>query len=179
LGLLVDTLADAAAGIRRELSLAPSTVRPGDTVVSVDGAPPSRRADDPIAVERLLALPNVHVIVDGYNVTKTGYGELPLADQRARLVASMSAVVARSRAEVTVAFDGGAKPPAQPPTPRGVRVLFSAADEIADDLIRRLVAAEPQGRPVVVVTSDQQVVTDVLAAGAWAVPSAVFLARIG
>jgi predicted RNA-binding protein with PIN domain len=179
LGLLVDTLADAAAGIRRELSLAPSRVRPGDTVASVEGAPPARRADDPIAVERLLALPNVHVIVDGYNVTKTGYGELPLADQRARLVASMSAVVARSRAEVTVAFDGGAKPPAQPPTPRGVRVLFSAADEIADDLIRRLVAAEPQGRPVVVVTSDQQVVTDVLAAGAWAVPSAVFLARIG
>jgi hypothetical protein len=30
-----------------------------------------------------------------------------------------------------------------------------------------------------VVTSDQQVVTDVLAAGAWNVASAVFLARLG
>jgi predicted RNA-binding protein with PIN domain len=78
-----------------------------------------------------------------------------------------------------VAFDGGAKPPAQPATPRGVRVLFSAADEIADDLIRRLVAAEPPGRPVVVVTSDRQVVADTARDGAWSVPSAVLLARLG
>jgi len=42
-----------------------------------------------------------------------------------------------------------------------------------------LVAAEPDGRPVVVVTSDQQVVTDVQRAGAWTVPSAVLLARLG
>jgi predicted RNA-binding protein with PIN domain len=60
-----------------------------------------------------------------------------------------------------------------------VRVLFSAADEIADDLIRRLVAAEPRGRPVVVVTSDKQVVRDTARAGAWTVPSAVLLARLG
>ena len=33
---------------------------------------------------------------------------------------------------------------------------------IADDVIRDLVAAEPQGRPVVVVTSDQEVVRDVV-----------------
>jgi predicted RNA-binding protein with PIN domain len=179
LWLLVDTLSDAAAGIRRELSLSPPAMRPADSVSAAEGATPARRADDPVAVDRLLALPNVHLIVDGYNVTKTGYGELPLADQRTRLVGSLAAVVARSRAEVTVAFDGGAKPPAQPRVPRGVRVLFSAQGEIADDLIRRLVAAEPPGRPVVVVTSDQQVVTDVVAAGAWAIPSAVFLARLG
>jgi predicted RNA-binding protein with PIN domain len=58
-------------------------------------------------------------------------------------------------------------------------VLFSAADEIADDLIRRLVAAEPAGRPVVVVTSDRQVVNDTARAGAWTVPSSVLLARLG
>ena len=40
---------------------------------------------------------------------------------------------------------------------RGVRVLF-AVGEIADDLIRRLVHAEPPGRVLVVVTSDQEVV---------------------
>lgn len=179
LWLLVDTLSDAAAGIRRELSLSPPTMRPADSVSAAESTAPARRADDPAAVDRLLALPNVHLMVDGYNVTKTGYGELPLADQRTRLIGSLAALAARSRAEVTVAFDGGSKPPAQPRVPRGVRVLFSAQDEIADDLIRRLVAAEPPGRPVVVVTSDQQVVTDVLAAGAWAIPSAVFLARLG
>jgi predicted RNA-binding protein with PIN domain len=91
----------------------------------------------------------------------------------------MAALAGRSGAEITIAFDGGTKPPAQPRTPRGVRVLFSSAGEIADDLIRRLVAAEPPGRPIVVVTSDEQIVSDVLRAGAWAVPAAVLLARLG
>lgn len=180
LWLLVDTLTQAAAGIRRELSLPPPTVRPSDTVAAAPTAEPARRADDAASVDRLVALPNVHVIVDGYNVTKTGYGELSLADQRARLISSMAALAGRAAgAEITIAFDGGKKPPAQPPVPRGIRVLFSAPDEIADDLIRRLVQAEPEGRPVVVVTSDQQVVTDVTRAGAWTVPAAVLLARLG
>ncbi|PZS33553.1 MAG: RNA-binding protein [Pseudonocardiales bacterium] len=179
LWLLVDTLAEASAGIRRELSLPAPSVRPGDTIASGRPGARSRRADDPAALDGLLALPNVHVIVDGYNVTKNGYGDLPLSDQRQRLIGAMATLAGRSGAEVTIAFDGGARPPAQPPVPRGVRVLFSAADEIADDLIRRLVAAEPEGRPVVVVTSDQQVVTDVQRAGAWTVPSEVLLARLG
>ncbi len=181
LWLLVDTLAEAAAGIRRELSLGPPAIRPADAVeVRSPGASgPTRAVDDPGAIDRLLALPNVHLIVDGYNVTKSGYGDLSLADQRSRLIGSLARLAGRSRAEITIVFDGAAKPPAQPRTPRGVRVLFSAEDEIADDLIRRLVAAEPDGRPIVVVTSDQQVVTDALRAGAWAVPSAVMLARLG
>ncbi|MDQ2750510.1 MAG: NYN domain-containing protein [Actinomycetota bacterium] len=179
LWLLVETLAEASAGIRRELSLPAPSARPADTIASGRAGAPSRRADDPAALDGLLALPHVHVIVDGYNVTKNGYGDLPLADQRKRLIGAMATLAARCGAEVTIAFDGGVRPPAQPPVPRGVRVLFSAAEEIADDLIRRLVAAEPEGRPIVVVTSDQQVVTDVGRAGAWTVPSAVLLARLG
>jgi predicted RNA-binding protein with PIN domain len=179
LWLLVDTLAQAAAGIRRELSLPMPALRPGDTVASASAGTLSRRADDSAALDGLLTLPNVHVIVDGYNVTKTGYGELALSDQRKRLVGAMATLAGRSGAEVTIVFDGGERPPAQPPVPRGVRVLFSAADEIADDLIRRLVGAEPHGRPLVVVTSDQQVVTDTQRAGAWTVPSGVLLARLG
>lgn len=179
LWLLVDTLTEAASGIRRELSLPAPSLRPADTVGAGTGGNASRRADDPAVLNRLLALPQVHLIVDGYNVTKTGYGELALADQRSRLISSMATLRGQSGAEITVVFDGGARPPAQPPAPRGVRVLFSAADEIADDLIRRLVAAEPPGRPTVVVTSDQEIVTDVRREGAWAVPSAVLLARLG
>lgn len=182
LWLLVDTLAEAVAGIRRELSLPPTPVRPADAVASASSAAPPaapmRRTDDVGGLDALLALPNVHVIVDGYNVTKTGYPDLSLAEQRNRLVSGMTTLVGRTGAEVTIAFDGAAKPPAQPRTPRGVRVLFSAADEIADDLIRRLVGLEPPGRPLVVVTSDQEVVTDVMRAGAWAVPSAVLLERL-
>jgi predicted RNA-binding protein with PIN domain len=143
------------------------------------GGAGSRSVADPAALDRLLALPNVHLVVDGYNVTKAGYPDLSLAEQRARLIGALAALAGRTGAEVTIAFDGGAKPPAQPPTPRGVRVLFSAADEIADDLIRRLVGAEPAGRPIVVVTSDRQVATDVVRAGAWTAPSAVLLTRLG
>jgi predicted RNA-binding protein with PIN domain len=179
LWLLVETLTEAAGGIRRELSLPAPSMRPADAVGSAPTAAGSKRADDPVVLDRLLALPHVHVIVDGYNVTKTGYGELALADQRSRLIGSLATLGGRSGAEMTVVFDGGARPPAQPPAPRGVRVLFSAAEEIADDLIRHLVAAEPPGRPTVVVTSDQEIVTDVRRAGAWAVPSSVLLARLG
>ncbi len=178
LWLLVETLTDAAAGIRRELSLSAPSLRPADAVRSADGAATSRSADDPAALERLLALPNAHLIIDGYNVTKTGYGELPLAQQRARLVGALAALGGRHGGEVTVAFDGGERPPVAPPSPRGVRVLFSAADEIADDLIRGLVAAEPPGRPVIVVSSDRAVQRDIQRAGAWSVPSAVLLARL-
>jgi predicted RNA-binding protein with PIN domain len=179
LWLLVDTLVQAATGVRRELSLSPPTVRPADAVDSADGAAGRRTAADPASLDRLLAMPNVHLVIDGYNVTKSGYAELSLAEQRNRLIGALAPLAGQSGAEITVAFDGGAKPPAQPATPRGVRVLFSGPDEIADDLIRRLVAAEPAGRPVVVVTSDRQVVLDTARAGAWTVPSAVLLARLG
>jgi predicted RNA-binding protein with PIN domain len=179
LRLLLDTVTEAAAGIRRELALPPGTLRPADAVASTADAGTAGVVRDSATLQRLLDLPQVHVIVDGYNVTKTGYPELTLADQRARLIAGMAALQARAGAEVTVVFDGGKRPPVQPRTPRGVRVLFSAPDEIADDLIRRLVVAEPAGRPLVVVTSDQQVVTDVRRAGAWTVASAVLLDRLG
>jgi predicted RNA-binding protein with PIN domain len=179
LRLLVDTLTDAAAGIRRELALPAGALRPADVVAASSGSSGSGTAGDPAALDRLLELPQVHVIVDGYNVTKTGYPDLALVDQRTRLITTMAALHSRAGAEVTVVFDGGARPPAQPRAPRGVRVLFSAPDELADDLIRRLVAAEPDGRPLVVVTSDQEVVTDVRRAGAWTVASAVLLERLG
>ncbi len=180
LWLLVETLTDAAGGIRRELSLPTPSIRPAETVAAPSASAAARRlADDGVTLDRLLGLPNAHLIVDGYNVTKTGYGDLALADQRTRLLGSLAAVAGRTRVEITVAFDGGERPPALPSAPRGVRVLFSEPDEIADDLIGRLVSAEPQGRPVIVVSSDQQVQRDVQRAGAWAVPSPVLLARVG
>jgi predicted RNA-binding protein with PIN domain/polyhydroxyalkanoate synthesis regulator phasin len=179
LWLLVDTLTDAAAGIRRELSLPAPAMRPADTVGSAEARMQRRVVSDPAALDGLLALPNAHLIVDGYNVTKAGYGDLPLADQRTRLISALAAVAARSGAEITVAFDGGQRPPAMPLTPRSVRVLFSAPDEIADDLIRRLVVAEPPGRPLLVVSSDRQVALDVGRAGAWTADAAVLLARFG
>jgi predicted RNA-binding protein with PIN domain len=122
-------------------------------------------------------VPSVHLIVDGYNVSKTGYPELPLADQRTRLVGQLAALGARTSVETTVVFDGAGVVTA-PPGARGVRVLFSDPGVLADDVIRDLVAAEPEGRPVAVATSDRAVVQSVRRCGAYAVPSAVLLRRL-
>lgn len=184
--LLLDTLVDAGAALRHELALPPVDVRPADAVApraAVEGHRPTsrgREVHDPALLDELLALPHAHLVVDGYNVTKSGYPQLTLTEQRRRLVDQLANVAARTGAEVTCCFDGqpGSRAPAGTPgTPRNLRVLFSVG-EIADDLIRRLVHAEPAGRVVVVVTSDQQVANDVQAAGAWAVPAETLLARL-
>jgi predicted RNA-binding protein with PIN domain len=180
LALLVDTLDGAVTGLRRELALGGAGPRPADMV---RGATPAQgavgRVEDPAALDRLLALPSVHLVVDGYNVTKTGYPELPLSDQRERLVHQLAVLAARTGAEVTVVFDGAGVVAVPSAAPRGVRVLFSDPGVLADDVIRALVTAEPEGRPVVVVTSDRAVADSVRRRGAHPVPSAVLLARLG
>lgn len=190
LRLLLDTVVEASQGLRRELALppaAPEVPRPADVVGGVAPASPgvgtvaarAHGAEDPALLDQLLALPQVHLVIDGYNVTKSGYPALPLAGQRDRLVNGLAVLAARTGAEVTCCFDGAdVDVPVVTAQPRGVRVLFSRPGEIADVLIRRLVRNEPPGRPVVVVTSDREVVDGVVAAGARAVPSAALVRRL-
>jgi predicted RNA-binding protein with PIN domain len=180
LALLVDTLDGAVTGLRRELALGGGGPRPADLVRGATAAQGTvGRVEDPAALDRLLALPAVHLVVDGYNVTKTGYPDLPLADQRDRLTHQLASLAARTSAEVTLVFDGAGVVAVPSAAPRGVRVLFSDPGVLADDVIRALVAAEPEGRPVVVVTSDRAVADSVRRRGAHPVPSAVLLARLG
>ena len=184
LRLLLDTVVDAASGLRRELALPPADVRPADLVGAAPTATSPPRAgpavqgrddDDPATLAQLLALPQVHLIVDGYNVTKTGYGTLPLVEQRRRLVDSLAGLGARTGAEVTCCFDGAEVDASGAWRSRGVRVMFSDPGVTADDLVRRLVRAEPAGRPVVVVSSDGEVRRGVRAAGARPVPAQALL----
>ncbi|MEU6643862.1 NYN domain-containing protein [Saccharomonospora sp. NPDC046836] len=180
LALLLDTLGGAVDGLRRELSVGETRRRPADTVRGASGGPRGGgRVPDAAALDRLLTLPNTHLIVDGYNVTKTGYPDLTLAEQRNRLSSQLSALAARTGAEITVVFDGAGVTSIPATSPRGVRVLFSDPGVLADDVIRSLVAAEPRGRPLLVATSDQAVATSVRTGGAHAVASAVFLTRLG
>jgi predicted RNA-binding protein with PIN domain len=123
-------------------------------------------------------MPGVHVIVDGYNVTKTGYPELSLSEQRDRLVRTLAAFAARTSAEMTVVFDGAAVAAARP-AGRGIRVLFSPPGVIADEVIRDLVRAEPVGRALIVVSSDREVVDRAAADGARTAASAALLAVLG
>ena len=185
--LLLDTVLDAAQGLRRELALPPARMTPADTVRAVepgtmspkDVAARALSATDPALLDQLLALPQAHMVVDGYNVTKTGYPTLPLEKQRLRLLGGLAGLAAQTGAEVTCVFDGAelAAPVLLAP-PRGVRVLFSKPGETADELIRRLVRAEPTGRPVVVVSADREVADGVAAAGARPVSSALLLKRL-
>jgi predicted RNA-binding protein with PIN domain len=188
LWLLLETIGQAAVGLRRELALDPAKLLPADAAADAEqaqrpGAPgrqPARAlaADDPARLDQLLALPRVHLLVDGYNVTKRGYGELDLEQQRNRLVKALSGIAAQTGAEVTVAFDGAERVHGLPSTPRGVRVLFSRKGQTADELIRRLVRAEPDGRPVVVVSSDREVADGVRRAGAYPLPADALLRRL-
>jgi len=179
LALLIGTIDGAVNGLRRELSLGESGLRPADTVRGASvGMAEGGRVQDVAALDRLLALPTVHLIVDGYNITKTGYPELALSDQRDRLVNQLSALAARTKVEVTVVFDGAGVLSVPAANPKGVRVLFSDRGVLADDVIRDLVAVEPPGRPMVVATSDRAVADSVRRHGAHPAPAAVLVSRL-
>ena len=176
--LLLDTVLDAASGLRRELALPSVDGAPGDRVetaltqVAEARAASAPGTASPAALERVLALPRARLIVDGYNVSKTAWPTSSLEAQRIRLLGGLAPLVARLGVETTVVFDAaGASARTVAPAPRGVKVVFSPEGVIADDVIRDLVAAEPQGRVVVVVSSDQEVATDVARAGARSHPA--------
>lgn len=172
--LLLDTLLESAQGLRRELALPAVEATPADLVKAdlvaegseSEGSRASIAPDDSRRLDQLLALPRSHLIVDGYNVTMAAWPDASIEQQRDRLIGGLAPLAARTAAEVTVVFDAADKlqrPLVTPP--RGVRVLFSPAGVIADDVIRDLVAAELCGRPVVVVSDDREVVRDVGRAG--------------
>ncbi|PYC87808.1 RNA-binding protein [Streptomyces tateyamensis] len=187
LRLLLDTVLQSAQGLQRELALPVTQLHPADLVDAVvpgsasphDVARRGLAEDDPALLDQLLAIPQVHLVVDGYNVTKTGYPTLPLEQQRLRLLGGLAMLAQRTQAEVTCVFDGqDLDVPVIMAPPRGVRVRFSKTGQTADELIRSLVRAEPQGRPVVVVSADREVADGVRKAGARPVSSVLLLNRL-
>src|SRR5262245_25478505 len=188
--LLLDTLLDAAQGLRRELALPTVSGAPADRIEAELSATTEAGVRDtsaagnlgpssPALLESYLAMPRARLIIDGYNVSKTAWPESSLEAQRIRLLQAIAPLVARSGAETTVVFDAAtseSRPPVSPP--RGVKVIFSPLGVIADDVIRQLVDAEPRGRVIIVVTSDQEVVRDVRRAGARSVASDALIGTI-
>jgi predicted RNA-binding protein with PIN domain len=187
LWLLLETIGQAASGLRRELALDPTDKLPADFVAdrAADrpGAPERSGAraqdtDDPGRLDQLLALPRAHLIVDGYNVTKRGFAEMSLEQQRKRLITGLGGIAAQTGDEVTVVFDGAERVHGLPPAPRGVRVLFSRKGDTADELIRQLVRAEPPGRAIVVISSDREVADGVRRHGAYPMGADSLLRRL-
>jgi len=121
--------------------------------------PGGRGADDPETLAAWMSVPEVLVLVDGYNVTKheRGFPEKSLEDQRTLLVDLCRRMARRWGAQITVVFDGANVAPVPTRLPLGaVDVVFTDPGRTADDEIVARVNAAPPERPVVVVSSDNE-----------------------
>ena len=115
------------------------------------------------------------VVIDGYNVTKRAWPDVSLSEQRDRLVSAITALHARTRCDATVVFDGAEVGPSPAERRPGVRVRFSDANEEADAVVVREVAALPPNVPALVVSSDHEVREQSEAEGATVISSDTFL----
>jgi predicted RNA-binding protein with PIN domain len=140
--------------------------------------PGGRRADDPETLAAWMGVDGVLVLIDGYNVTKhpMGFPDRGLEDQRTLLLDLCRRLARRFGAEVTVVFDGGTVGPIPTRLPLGpVEVVFTDAGRTADDEIVARANAAPPERPVVVVTSDNELRARVSALGATVTRSPALL----
>lgn len=128
------------------------------------------------AAARHLVTQGAPIIVDGYNVSKLAWPDRSLEQQRDALVARCENLARRHSARVTVVFDGDSVPGAHATVRRSIRVVYSPAGTSADDVIRADVDLLPDDSPVVVVTSDRQIVDDVKLLGANVIASNAFIA---
>ncbi len=120
--------------------------------------PKGRFEDAPETLDEWLSVPGVLLVIDGYNVTKAegGYGDLELSKQRERLVDESSKLARRKGVSGYIVFDGAVVDPGTYRGPRGpLKVVFSSADEIADDHIVALIESLP-AVPLVLVTNDRE-----------------------
>jgi len=182
LWLLLEQLAHAADGIRGMALARDPGVRPADAASDLSDPLEVRRSVlDRQSLDRLLHGRHVHLIIDGYNLTKHAWGDVPLVEQRARLAVATRALAQRRGIEVTVVFDGAGATESvlQPVASSHFRVRFSPENTIADDLIRELLALEPPGRTVVVASSDKEVAASARSWRAWSVTAETMLDQLG
>jgi predicted RNA-binding protein with PIN domain len=116
--------------------------------------------DDSVeAAEHLVRVPGAVMLVDGYNVSMTGWPEAGASEQRRRLVAALGELAARTATPVEVVFDGAEvdAPPVRGSGRQLVRVRFSSPGVEADDVVLDLAGRLPAATPVIVASSDKRV----------------------
>jgi predicted RNA-binding protein with PIN domain len=121
--------------------------------------PPAIFEDSAEAAEYLVRAPGLVVVVDGYNASLWAWPELPIAEQRRRLVDALGELAARTGSTIQVVFDGmdGAEPAPAPSQRSRVQTRFSSGTAEADDVILRLVEETPPHRAVLVASNDRRV----------------------
>jgi predicted RNA-binding protein with PIN domain len=120
--------------------------------------PKGRLADAPETLTEWLSVPHLHLLIDGYNVSKAegGFGDLGLETQRQRLLQEVGKVARKHKVAATVIFDGSDIAPGTSRRARGpVQVEYSRPEEIADDHLIAKLEGLPK-HPVVVVTNDKE-----------------------
>jgi predicted RNA-binding protein with PIN domain len=186
---LIDDAASASSDVVRMLNEALAELAPVN-----DGAPdPARQSRQRLARRKPVRLPGgvlagsieaaefhlrikgAHVLVDGYNVAKLGWPTLDLEQQREQSITAAENLAKRWNIAMTIVFDGASVEGAHSSKRRRVRITYSPAGMSADDLLRAEVAAADVAKPVVVVTNDRAIITDVAVLGANTVSSDDFL----
>jgi len=137
--------------------------------------PPGMQQDDPAAIAAMVRTPGLAVIVDGYNVSMLAWPGASAAEQRERLCDALAEFQLRFRCEVTVVFDGAEVPGVRPLRRRGLRVVFSAAGQEADEVLVGEVMFRSDDVPVIVVSSDREVQAAAEAEGASVLSSDALL----
>ncbi len=167
-------VAEAVGALERDLAALRRATGLPNTAKPQAGGPPAPRqperreplpvpgglaADDPETLAAWLGVPGVLALVDGYNLSKheRGFPDRTLEDQRTLLLDLCRRVARRLGAEITVVFDGASVAPVPTRVPLGpVSMVFTDAGRTADDEIVARVNAAPPERPVVVVSSDNE-----------------------
>lgn len=145
---------------------------------SLPTLPPGILRGTPDADRLVLRADGVLVVIDGYNVARTTWQGLDPEQERRRIVAMVEEFGARFGVSVRLVFDG-VDDAVAPPASRRVHVQFSASGQTADDAILDLLDSFAPEQPVVVVSSDREVMDGARDAGAEAMTSEAFLAAIG
>lgn len=146
-------------------------------------APKGRLEDEPETLAGWLDRDDVHLVVDGYNLTRNeaSYGHLSLEAQRDRLLDLLKRFATQRKVDTTLVWDGGDVPPSSQRRRHGrLKVEFSQpGDEKdrADRHIVSLVKALPPV-PVVVATSDRGLGKAVRDQGATVVKAEQLLALL-
>ena len=143
--------------------------------------PPAVFDDTVEAANHLVRVPEVLVLVDGYNVAKALWPDVEPLELRERLVDALSELAARTGAGIHVVFDGAdiGGPARRLAGRRPVRVSFSPPDVEADDVILDLVDEVPVSQPLVVASSDRRVQDGARTRGANVISSAQLAAVLG
>jgi predicted RNA-binding protein with PIN domain len=127
-------------------------------------------------VQHLLAVAEVVVMVDGYNVAKLAWPTESLAVQRDRLNDLSDELVTRYGTDLRVVYDGAASNRAAASRRRRFAIEFTAEGITADDIIVERIRSLPIAQAVVLVTNDTALTRRCERLGVTTVRSDLFVA---